>query len=226
MPNPEKLDRFVAIIASALDEAPRPPGVLATERRLLGTVAAQCGSRLTSRFLSQLGVRLHARGLATSPSLDSKGLRRSDWIYFAKGHFPPDAMLFPRERDLVRFVSSCIGTGVFRDLRHFRTGRRASAEEFRLPDGRRVDLLCEEKTTSGPGALVALELKSDGERGVVEQLVGYMDALRVMFPDREVRGVIVTGREDQVGAKLLPAVDRYRIDWICYRVDFRTVSLD
>jgi len=65
-----------------------------------------------------------------------------------------------------------------------------------------------------PGALASIEVKSEGERGVTEQLVGYRDALRALFPDREVRGIIITGREDRVGAALLPSPDQNRIDWL------------
>ncbi len=191
-----------------------------TERRLLRTVVDRCDARLSGRFLSKLSERLAAKGVYTEPPLDSKGLRGRDWIYFASGPFPPDELLFPKERDLLRFVSACIGTGVFRDLRPARFARNGG-REFRLPDGRRIDLLCEEKSNTSKGALVAIELKQDHERGVIEQLTEYLDTLKAQFPERAVRGIIITGRESRVGTKVFKDFGGHTIDWYCYEVAFR-----
>ena len=223
MQTDHEIDAFIREIKSELPDPNVRQVSLAAERRLLKTVAGRCATRISRPFLIRLGQRLAASGVYTEPPLDSKGLRGSDWVYFANGPFPPDAMLFPKERDLLRFVSACIGTGAFRDLRPARIARNGG-REFRLPDGRRIDLLCEEKSASGKGALVAIELKQDRERGVVVQMVEYLDALKVLYPERPVRGIIITGREDRVGATMLRRFEGHEIDWFCYEVSFRKIS--
>lgn len=217
------MDRFVGELRTALPADAPTDAPLVTERRLLRTVVERCDARLSRRFLARLSERLAAKGIYTEPPLESKGLRGRDWIYFASGPFPPDELLFPRERDLLRFVSACIGTGIFRDLRPAKFARNGG-REFRLAGGRRIDLLCEEKSNSADSTLVAIELKQGGERGVVEQLVEYLDALKVQFPNRAVRGIIVTGRESRVGSKVLTSLEGHTIDWFCYEVGFRRVD--
>ncbi|MBK7832659.1 MAG: hypothetical protein IPJ56_10040 [Gemmatimonadetes bacterium] len=106
------------------------------------TIARRCRTCVSESFLATLAHTPSRHGLSAAPSLDAKGLRGDHWIYFAKGQFPPEAMLFPRECDLVHFISACIGTGPFRDLRRTRIAGYGPAEKFRLPDGRRIDLLC------------------------------------------------------------------------------------
>jgi len=110
-------------------------------------------------------------------------------------------------------------SGVFRNLELFRS-KRVSGREFRLPNGRRIDLLCQERARYGFGALVAIELKREHERGIAEQMIGYLDSLKEIFPDREVRGIIISGREDAVAATVLQGVSKYEISWLCYEVKF------
>ncbi|MEO8360749.1 MAG: endonuclease NucS domain-containing protein [Vicinamibacteria bacterium] len=131
--------------------------------------------------------------------------------------------MFPRERDLQKFVEACMGMGPFRDLRVFQDGRRAVGREYHLPDGQRVDLLCEERTKRGLGRLVAIELKRENEQGTVEQVIRYIKALRTLFAPRKVRGLIITAHEDLDAASSLKGalLDGYEIEWHCYRVDFK-----
>jgi hypothetical protein len=194
------------------------------ERRKLRTVAAECGTRASSRFLANLGEQLARAGLYTEPPLAGTPLRPDDWVLFSTGPFPPDSLLFAREKYLQRFVEACLGTGVFRNLRPFREGRHVRCREYRLPDGNRIDLLCEEVVRSGVRPLVAIELKRERQRGTVEQMIGYMDALRDLFPERAVKGIVVSGREDQVAASLLTGVSGYDISWYCYHVSFDRVA--
>lgn len=198
----------------------RPP----LERRKLRTVTAQCGQRANARFLEGLGGRLAEAGIYTEPKLGDLALRLDDWVLFSTGPFPPDSAFFPKERDLQRFVESCLGTGNFRNLELLRLPGRITGREFRLPSGHRIDLLCQERTRHGPGALVAIELKREHERGTVEQMVGYLDALRQLYPERPVRGLIISGREDQVAAGMLKQYSAYQIDWLCYQVEFQKIA--
>lgn len=228
MGKPDKAEARVAAFIDSMKVALRENAAqgngLPIERRLLSTVTKACGAKATEQFCERLEKRLQENGIYTDPPLTDSGLRRRDWVHFSTGPFPPDALLFASEKHLQRFVESCIGRGAFRNLRLYR-GDRGSAREFRLPSGEKIDLLCEEITRNGVGALVAVELKRDQQKGTVEQLVGYLDALKILFPSREVRGVIVSGREDRVATGVLKGVTRYRIDWYLYHVDFSKASV-
>ena len=219
----DRLNQFVERMTAALAEdtaqGMRPP----IEKRRLGTVVSECGSRTSAAFLARLEDHLSAAGLCTEPPLDASALRRDDWIRFSTQPFPPDELLFPRERDLQRFVQACLGTGHFRDLRLYQEGRRTLGREFRLPDGRRIDLLCETRGISGHGDLVAIELKRGHQKGTVEQITGYIDALRERFPGRGVRGMIIAGHEETLSFSSLDGARAagYDIQWYCYRVEFR-----
>ena len=157
----DRLAQFIEQIrrdlAVSRDRGMAPPIV----QRLLGTVAAGCGTKVQAGFLSKLRLQLEGAGLHTEPPLSSPGLRRDNRIRFSTEPFPPDEPLFPRERDLQTFVQACLGLGVmpFRGLRLYQEGRKALGREFRLPDRRRIDLLCEERTRSGHGELVVIEVK-------------------------------------------------------------------
>lgn len=196
------------------------------EKRKLRTVTRECGLKKASRaFLKRLQERANNAGLYSEPPLDDAGLRPDDWIFFSSGPIPPDAMMFSREEDLRQLVEACLGNGVFRNLELYKEAGSITGHEYRLPNGARIDLLCQERTKSGSGALVAMELKRDRERGTVDQMVDYLDALKKYFPQRKVRGIIISGREDRVGSALLKQVDGYEIDWYCYHADFEKLEI-
>ena len=215
-----RLEVFVTSIRIALADQQAAGSVLPIQKRLLRTVLTACGAKASMKALDRIGKALEAEGIYTEPPLNDAGLGRGAWILFSTGPFPADSLLFSRERELQRFVEACIGSGVFRDLRPYHEGKKNRSREYRLPSGNRIDILCEVKSRRGDGALVAIELKRERERGTVDQMVEYLDELASIFPDRKVRGLIVTGREDKVGAAMRRAADRYEIDWYCYKVSF------
>lgn len=218
-------DSLVAELKEALSAAASGAGELSSIRRKLRTLTHACGyKRASSTFLEDLKQRLAQAGVYSDPALTDSGLRQDDWILFATGPFPADSLFFPKERDLQRFVDACLGNGPLRNLEPFREGRRPVAWEYRLPNKLRIDLLCQERTKSGKGALVAIELKRDHEKGTVEQMVRYLDALKRRFPRREVRGIIISGREDQVAATRLKELRGYRVEWLCYHVGLTRVA--
>ena len=176
--------RFIAGMNTALHEQEAKGIKLPIERRRLRTVTTDCGHRASAAFMEDLQERLKEAGVYTEPPLTDAGLRLGDWVRFSSGPFPPDSAFFPRERDLQRFVEACLGTGPFRNLEPYRVGRRIMWREFRLPDGRKIDLLCQERAKSGRGALVAIELKREHERGTIEQTISYLDALQQLHPVR------------------------------------------
>lgn len=89
------------------------------------------------------------------------------------------------------------------------------------PDGTRekFDFLCE----APDGTKVIVELKRDeGERRAVEQVIGYIRALRGDGRHRgaKIRGVLVTGRADLNTRKVLEELEPdYHIDWWIYGLD-------
>lgn len=219
----ERVSQFIEHVKKELvagrDEGATPP----IERRRLATIADECGTRVVAGFLSELSLQLSAAGLHTEPPLSVSALRRDDWIRFSTEPFPPAELLFPRERDLQKFVQACLGIGPFRGLRPYQEGRKTLGWEFRLPDGKRIDLLCEERTKTGHGDLVAIELKRENQRGTVEQMTAYLDGLRARFKSRSVRGMIITSHGDKAATPSLDGARAkgYRIEWHCYSVNFK-----
>lgn len=212
--------RMVAALCEDETKGIKPP----IERRRLRTITSECGQRASSRFREHLHQHLMEAGVYTEPPLVDLGLRLDDWVLFSTGPFPPDAAFFPREKDLQSFVEACLGSGVFRNLESYRPHGRTSCREYRLPNGDKIDLLCQERTRSGTGALVAVELKRERERGTVEQMISYLNALKALFPSRAIKGVIISGREDQVASALLSGITDYDIKWYCYQVTFEQLS--
>ncbi len=220
----DPVDRFIASMSAELGEAAARGANPPIERRKLRTIVNACGRRSSSvSFLADLEDRLNQAGIYTEPPLTDTGLRRDDWVLFSTGPFPAVSTFFSKESDLQRFVEACLGTGVFRNLEPFTPDGRRSCREFRLPDSRRIDLLCQERTKSGVGALVAIELKREHQRGTVQQLIEYLDALKQLYPSRDVKGLIVSGVEDQVAATMLKNIVGYDIKWLCYNVSFSQV---
>lgn len=72
---------------------------------------------------------------------------------------------------------------------------------------------------------MAIELKREHERGTIEQMISYLDALQQLHPDRSVKGVIISGREDKVAASLLSGVTNHDIRWYCYDVSFQPLDV-
>ncbi len=217
----DHVDRFIESMSNELRETSARGAVPPIERRKLRTIAAACGKRASASFLASLQERLNQSSIYTEPPLVDSGLRLDDWVLFSTGPFPAAATFFSKESDLQRFVEACLGSSVFRNLEPFKPDGRRSCREFRLPDGRRIDLLCQERAKSGKGALVAIEVKREQQRGTFQQLVEYLDALTLLYPSRTVKGLIISGREDQVAATMLKSIAKYDIQWFCYDVSFR-----
>lgn len=215
---------FVTGIKDALRERQTRGEATPLVRRKLTTIVSECGyDNVMAAFLVRLRTLLEENGVYTEPPLDQEDLEHDDFVYFSTGPFPADSLLFPKERQLQEFVRSCLGSGRFRGLRLYKDGDR-DGWEFPVP-GRRVDLLCEEQRRDGKGGLVAMELKrGESAREAVDQLVGYIDKLRTMFPDRRVKGIVISGREGAVGQAILSDYATYDIEWYCYMVEFTPVG--
>ncbi len=222
----ESLAAFIANIKTSLEDrrarGETPPLV----RRKLRTIASDCGyENVMASFLGRLKDELEKNGLYTEPPLDQPDIEHDDSVCLSTGPFPADSLFFPKERQLQLFVKSCLGSGRFRSLRLYEDSE-CDGWEFPVPGGR-IDLLCEESRRRGKGALVAIELKrGESAREAVAQLIGYLDKLRVMFPGRRVRGIIISGREDAVGLALLAEYPQHQIDWYCYKVEFNPAGRD
>lgn len=212
--------RFVQRVLDALiadaDDDDGPPIV----RHKLRAIRRACGrEKLSAEFLIRLQERFDLAGLHASPRLDDTNLRLDDPIRISTQPVPPYKMMFPTEATLRDFVESNLGIGVFERLTPARLDGKPARE---FPVGRgRIDLLCRERLASRKDALVVIELKRDRQRGTVEQIKEYIDAVRKEYPGRSVRGIIVSGRENRTAFD--PAEherDGYDIRWYCYHVDF------
>jgi hypothetical protein len=211
----DQVAAFIDRMAHALREEEKSGAKPPLARRKLRTILADCGKKGSAGGLAAIADRLTEAGIYSEPGLTDSGLRLDDWVCLSTGPFPPDAAVFPKESALQRFVPACLGSGSFRNLELYKVRGGASGREFRLRGGRRIDLLCQERTRAGSGDLVVIELKREHERGTVEQVMGYMDALRLQFPSRKVRAIIVSGREEQVASARLKQVTGYDIRWLC-----------
>lgn len=175
---------------------------------------------MTESLRSKLQSALDREGVFVDPPLDDIGLKSDSWLRFSTMPFPPDVMIFPDEESLQGFVASCIGTGPFRNLEIYKEHGKAVGQQYHLPNGNRVDILCRERLHRGYGSFVVIELKRDHERGTVEQLIDYMEALKSQFPGHDVRGIIVSGREDRILSAELAHAKHHNIEWYCYHVVF------
>lgn len=193
-------------------------------RRRLRTVTARCGHRGTRAFLLVLQAELERHGVFAEPNLADPGLQLDDWVLFSNVPFGSSDLLFGKEKHLARFVESSLGKKPFRNLVPYSDAKHTTGLEYRLPSGRRIDLLCQERTRSGMGALVVVEFKRASQRGVVEQLYAYMEEVRTMFPSRNVRGIIVSGAADDVALRLLSETRVTNIAWYTYDIQFNPVN--
>lgn len=219
--NAELISEFIKRMDAEIrnDKSPGPKQII--KRRKLRTITYECGYKKASLpFLERLRRGLREAGLFTKPSLVDRGLNPNDWVRFSRDPFPGDLLVFRKERHLQELVLASLGQGVFRNLKPFRTPGNPSGFEYRLPNGRKIDLLCQERTKHSAGTLVAIELKNHNPPNTVRQLVGYINALRKKFPKRDVRGIIISSSEDPETTVSLGGRDGYDIEWYRYRVEF------
>lgn len=189
-----------------------------TRQKRVSTLAAGAGSRLVREaVLRDLAEQFKAVGVYTHRPLTSPGLSRTDWVRLARVPFAPEDLFFENETLLKEYLQAGIGKfGPFRDL-------DLEGTEFLLPSKRRIDILCRERRRDGRGALVAIELKrAENSAGVVTQLVRYLEELagHPVAAGREVRGIIVSGRADEIETRMLKSETRFTIEWYCYSVEF------
>jgi hypothetical protein len=223
-------DRFVRVTANVeaikeeLERAAMAGASPAIVKRKFRTLVHLVGTRATKRVITDLQDALSRAGVFANPPIDGTVPSLDTWIELSLEPTSEELALFAREKDLVAFVEHTLGVGVFRGLVPFTHGGTGSGREHILPDKRRIDLLCEERSFRGKRALVAIELKRAHDHGAVAQMVGYLKALRRQLPEREVRGIIVAGRTNETARELLRAVTEFRIDLVVYEVRFETVA--
>lgn len=215
----EKVAAWVSRLGAELPDgtpaaAYATPG--ATRTRKLSTVVKECGFKAgTQELLTDIDNALAASGIHSHRPLASRALKNDDWVKFSRLPFPPDELFFSNERLLTEYLLAGIGHfGPFKDL-------ELLGQEYRLPSGRFIDLLCRERRKDGKGQLVAIELKKgDNSTGVVTQIRKYLDELATLeqAQGRPVRGIIVSGRADDAEAENLSASNKHEISWYTYAV--------
>ena len=218
---PDLITQFVDRMCAELRDARVATTGHAIKRRKLRTVTRECGLKKASLpFLQRLRRQLAQAGVFTAPSLTDLGLNPGDWVRFSTGPFPSAPLVFAKEVHLQRLVLASLGQGIFQNLKPFRSKGNTSGMEYRLPDGRRIDLLCQERTKHRAGTLVAIELKRQSPKKAVRQLCGYLDALEKKFAGRRVRGIVISSDEDDTSTTKLPGAGDHDIEWYRYRVEF------
>lgn len=228
LPDPmNRTSAFVRQMKADLEQARRDGMNPPIERRKLRTIAGLCGLRRASRpFLARLHDAVAEAGIHTAPGLNDDALRADDWVRFSTEIIPESHAFFPNEEALRQFVKLAIQqrAGMFRNLQLVGGGRGSKAVEVTLPSRNRIDLLCHERTRSGAGALVAIELKTEHDRGATSQLLEYMDELRTLNPGRDVKGMIIEGRAGRVTPGELLGTAANGISWHVYDVAFRDIA--
>lgn len=221
----DKVKAFVEEIRVQLLEKGADGGRPATVRKRLSSIVIGCGRKHSSQaLLRSVANACSAAAIHYQPPIDDPSVPSRTWIHFSTQPIPSESLLFPDERDLRRFVEARLGSGAFRGLELYWERPDKPPREYGLRSGRRIDLLCQERTKSGVGALVAFEFKKWDDDDTVLQIKRYIDELRERFPNRSIKGVIVTGRKDFQSIDILRRFKDYDIRWLCYHVDFEDLT--
>jgi hypothetical protein len=191
-------------------------------RRKIVRLLSDCGRQnITRPFLAEFDQALTTASLFTRPSLVARPLLQDECVEFSTRPFDPQSVFFETEAELREFLRRAVG--VMPPLEAL----QERAYEYRLPSGKRIDLLCEEISKNGKGALVAIEFKRDDPTyGVVAQLDAYLTELAKTAEGRgrQVRGLIISGPErDGRAADVSHAQNR--IDWYYYSVALQAAEL-
>lgn len=189
-------------------------------RTKLRVLLKECGwTRRSDGAMAQIQGACEAAGIWPEPMLTATGLGPEDQIYFSKTKPRPytkeiySSLSFSSEKALQKFLLEN-----FESIPEFKRLRKPKAE-YRLPSGRRIDILCREKSS---GDYVVIELKKR-KQDAVGQILGYMEEVNRTLAGREqknVRGIIVKGQPNRaiqraIGDKL----QGYPIEWIHYVVN-------
>lgn len=221
----DRMNALIHEIKSELEQAEAAGRVAPIERRKLRTLTEACGlKRASPQFLDRLRQQVADAGLFTDPDLGDRGLRSDDYVRFAAQPFPAERTFFPSEAALQKFVKLAIEqrVGIFRNLQLVSKRRAERSIEVILPSRKRIDILCEERTKSGVGALVAVELKREYDRGAPVQVLEYMDELKRLNPGRQVKGMIIEGSAGMADPSIVQFAASKGIRWHVYDVSFRS----
>lgn len=217
----DRIDRFVARRQAALK------GKEHTWSKLR-VVLRECGwKRRGAENLQRIQAGCEKAGIYPEPMLTAPGLDREETIYFSHikprpyvaEHYSPHPA-FSSEKALQRFLAQNLNR--IPKLAHL----KSPILEYRLPSGRRIDILCREKRTD---AYVVIELKKlrVDPVGQIERYLVEVDRslARKASPYPEVRGIIITGQPNAVLERSLSArVSNYRVSWFLYRVKLELVE--
>lgn len=196
-------------------------------RKKLRTLVADAGySVLAPTLRKKLTSAFTAAGLHVSADVGDPAVGQDTFLAISTHPIKPEAFLFAKEVHLEGFVEASLGIGPLKNLSLFQASDERSGRQFRI-GGKVVDLLCKEALGSDRWGLVAIELKRDeAPRGTLTQMVEYLDLLHKSFPDRSLRGIIVSSSEDAIDRKVLGEQPlRFRVDWLRYKVSFEPVGV-
>ena len=220
------LDRAVKYYKRKLDQLTESPRTLkhAPDSHLHVILRHAGYERKGPKVLGELSTCFEKAGIATFPELTDPRVKRTTRIYFFQGCVPEglaqSGPLFPTEKLLETFLVTN-----FEILDVFK-GLKLRRRQYRFPDSKTIDLLCEERATR---RLVGIEIKHEApDSGLVNQMGSYMKNLLNLAEAEKraagARGVIITGLPDPDIAGALRSVCRdmnYQVDWYLYRADLK-----
>jgi hypothetical protein len=215
-----RIQRFVDKIDRRLraDEA-SPKTMRVSTRSHLDVVLRECGfAKRGSRNLALIQEALWSKTVYPSVDLTDLTLPLDQIVYFTRtpiGDKRQRRLRFPVHFGLEQFLVENFDL-IFPNLRLVKT-------EYELPR-LKVDMVARDRETRD---WVAIELKPDrADRGVVSQIVGYMQGIRAAPPSKRgtagVRGIVITGQSDpmlQQQVQALADKEGFRLDWLVYRIE-------
>ena len=203
------VERFVESIAVALDRAGGR-----SIRRGENSVKSGCGWRNWSAGRRrELASALASREIYSDHDLAHHIFAPGDWLRFSREPFPSTGALFQHEKALEEWIGHNLGVAPLKYLQQIR-------RQYRLPSGKVIDILCEERR-AGHRGLVVIEVKLKRATGAVGQVLDYLDELRKAPPSgyegANVRGIIISNVEDRREIRALRASED--IEWYVLKLE-------
>ncbi len=213
----ELIERFVVRKKKALDGQDHV-------RAKLKTVLKECGwARTSATNCKRIQKALVAAGIYPEPILDAEGVQFEDWIYSSQVKPKPykrknySKWAFASEETLRRFLLSN-----FDRIKQFKRLKKPQ-REYKLPSGRRVDILCRERKSND---YVVIEIKKDN-KDPIGQLLLYLREVNEKLakaedPPVKVRGMVISGQPNRAFKKALgEELGGYAVAWHVYRVQMK-----
>ena len=213
----ERIERFIERKREALEDRDHV-------RARLKAVLKECGwSKSSETNRERIQEALQSGGIYPEPILDAEGIGSDEWIYFSQQKPKPykrknySKWAFASEETLRKFLLSNFGR-----IKQFKRLKKP-LREYKLPSGRRVDILCRERRSND---YVVIELKKDN-KDPVRQLLIYLQEVdeklaKAEDPPVNVRGIVISRQPNRALKNALgKTLGGFRVEWHVYRVQLK-----